>query len=133
MATAIRRNGRFRFEVAYRDLGDDRGLAIHVFGPTSTTPDAEVLRFDCFEKQPHYHVAWSYRNDPFIPIEAEDPFSWAVAKLTNDLPKLLEQAAALPMNETEQSKTAETLEGVLTEGAGVLRLVQDSGEASVTK
>ena len=121
MAATIRRNGRFRFEVAYRDLGDDRGLAIHVFGPTSTTPDAEVLRFDCFENQPHYHVAWSYRNDPFIPIEAEDPFSWAVAKLTSDLPDLLEKADGLPMDELEQSNLAVTLQAVQSEGEGILR------------
>ena len=74
-----------------------------------SSSDEEILRFGCFERQPHYHIAWSYRNDPFIPIDADDPFVWAVTKLTKDLPSLLEQAAALPMNELEQSKTVETL------------------------
>ena len=113
-------NGRFRYEVAFRELGDDRGLAIHVFGPTESSSEQEVLRFDCFENQPHYHLAWSYRNDPFIVIDAADPFAWAIEKLASDIQSLLLEANALPMNDQELDANTGILRGIQTYGEGLL-------------
>ena len=114
-------NGRFRFKLAYRNVGDDRGLAIHIHGPTPSAEDEEVLRFDCFEKQPHYHLAWSYRSDPFIPINSSEPFEWALRKLRSDLPTLLERAGALPMNEEELANLASTLTSIKTAAGALTR------------
>ena len=66
----------------------------------------EVLRFDCFEKQPHYHVGFS---EPPVPIEAPDAFRWAVEKLRRDLGKLLRHAGALPLNANEEDRLADVL------------------------
>ena len=95
-------NGRFRLKVALRNVEDDRGLAIHVYGPTADSDEEEVLRFDCFEKEPHYHLAWSYRNEPFTRIESSDPFAWAISKLRDNIETLLQQASSLPMSESEK-------------------------------
>jgi hypothetical protein len=112
-----RTNGRFRFKVAFRELADDRGLAIHVFGPTSnSSEEEEVLRFDCFENQPHYHLAWSYRNDPLIPIEASNPFEWAIDKLANDIKTLLVSANASPMDDQELRDLKELLSFIQSHG-----------------
>ena len=103
-------NGRFRFKLAYRTFSEDQGPAIHVFGPTPDAQEEEVLRFDCFDRNPHYHLAWSYRDEPYIPIEAEAPVSWSLETLRREMSALLEQAAALPMNEAELAALDSTLD-----------------------
>ena len=115
-----RKNGRFTFRVALRDVQGDGGLAIHVHGPTPSSNLEEVLRFDCFDQQPHYHTAWSYRSDPFIPITARDPFAWAIEKLGCDMPMLLAQADAVPMDDTELDALAETLQAIAADGETLL-------------
>ena len=101
-------NGRFVVEVEFRELAEDRGLSIHVYGPTSDKEE-ELLRFDCFEKKPHYHVAWSARNDPFISITSKNPFGWAIDKLGQDTASLLSKADSLPMTDGEVVEWAGTL------------------------
>ncbi len=108
--------GRFRFAVAFRIVESEQGLAIHVHGPTADSGDEEVLRFDCFQKEPHYHLAWSYRNDPFIPIHSEDPFAWAVNTLRDEIQDLLRMAAARPMSETEMAALPSTLSAIEHQG-----------------
>ena len=107
--------GRFTFELAFRELSDDRGLAIQVFGPTASGAE-EVLRFDCFEKTPHYHLGWSYRQAPFVPIAAADPFGWAVAQIGEHINTLLKQADAHEMNESELTLLAKVLTEIETSG-----------------
>jgi hypothetical protein len=63
--------GRFRIRLVYRRNDIDEGLTVHVFGPAGGR-DEEMLRFDCFRAQPHYHLAWSYREAPFVPIAQPD-------------------------------------------------------------
>ena len=46
--------GNVRFGLEFRELSGDRGLAIHVLTDT-LGQEVEVLAFDCFENQPHYH------------------------------------------------------------------------------
>ena len=113
-------NGRFRFELAHRQVDGDAGLAIHVYGPTANSSEEEVLRFDCFEKQPHYHLAWSYRNDPFIPIESTEPFAWALQKLKSDMPDLFAEADALPMNNAELSRLESILLSIEADSQGLI-------------
>ncbi len=53
--------GNIRFGLELRTLGDDGGLAIHVLtdlcGSSSHeySEETEILAFDCFRLQPHYH------------------------------------------------------------------------------
>ncbi len=92
--------GRFRFRLLARQAGGDGGITIHVFGPVASSQE-EVLRFDCFEKRPHYHLGWSYRQESFVPIDAEDPLAWALDALRTRTPELLERADAEPMTGRE--------------------------------
>ena len=92
--------GRFVFLTEYRDVGNDKGLTVRVLGPTASSQQEEVLRFDCFEKKPHYHVGFSV---PPVPIEAPDPFHWTVEKLRREFGKLLLDAGALPLNANEEN------------------------------
>ncbi len=92
--------GRFRFRVVYRIAGDDQGVAIHIFGPRLGVEE-EVLRFDCFHHQPHYHLGWSYRDERFIEIDHPDPFSWAIEQIQSKFEGLLAAAEADPMTVDE--------------------------------
>jgi hypothetical protein len=46
--------GNLKFGLEYRELANDRGMAIHVLSDIAGQ-EVELLAFDCFEKGPHYH------------------------------------------------------------------------------
>lgn len=46
--------GNIRFGLEFRELRNDRGMAIHVLGDVAGQ-EIELLAFDCFERGPHYH------------------------------------------------------------------------------
>jgi hypothetical protein len=46
--------GNLRFGLEFRELANDRGMAIHVLSDVAGE-EVELLAFDCFEKGPHYH------------------------------------------------------------------------------
>jgi hypothetical protein len=46
--------GGVKFTVEYRHFGGDRGPAVRVYGNVEGK-DVQLLRFDCFERDPHYH------------------------------------------------------------------------------
>jgi len=60
--------GNIRFGLEMRTLGDDGGLAIHVLSDICGSPghdfseETEVIAFDCFRKQPHYHYGPRNKN-----------------------------------------------------------------------
>jgi hypothetical protein len=95
--------GRYRFRAVYRQVATDEGPAIHVFGPAGGS-DEEVLRFDCFQSEAHYHLGWSYRDVPFIRIESSDPLAWVLDQLTSNLDALLEDAGAEPLTDEEVTR-----------------------------
>ena len=46
--------GNIRFGLEFREVANDRGLAIHVMSDVADE-EVELLAFDCFEVGPHYH------------------------------------------------------------------------------
>ena len=87
--------GVLRFGIEYRRLQNDQGICIHVFCGPDDQQD-EVLRFDCFERQPHYHYAWS-KNDHYVPLDTAaegDPLQWTLTHLRTRLPAMLIRADA---------------------------------------
>jgi hypothetical protein len=46
--------GNIRFGLEFREVTNDRGLAIHVLSDVAGQ-EVELLAFDCFEVGPHYH------------------------------------------------------------------------------
>ena len=76
---------------------DDRGVSIHVFADVGGERQ-EVLRFDCFQEDPHYHyVSWSARSNEMLHIDTVadgDPLAWALERIRTRLPQMLERAGA---------------------------------------
>ncbi len=60
--------GNIRFGLEMRTLGDDGGLAIHVLSDLCGSPthdyseETELIAFDCFRVQPHYHYGPRNKN-----------------------------------------------------------------------
>lgn len=82
------------FRVELRFLGSDGGTTLRV-GPIDVDPDGlEWLRFDCFDENPHWHLAPS-EADEVKPLDATaDPVAETFEILDRDLARLLEQAGA---------------------------------------
>jgi hypothetical protein len=85
--------GAVTFALLYRNVGEDRGVTIHVMGKPHADM-TELLRFDCFEQIPHYHYAPLARNERINldKVAAGDPLDWALGRLRTRLPEMLEYA-----------------------------------------
>jgi hypothetical protein len=74
---------------------DDRGVSLHVFVRTGEG-DFERLRFDCFQRDPHYHylsVANKWQDVIHIdPTVTGDPVSWALNLIRSRLAVMLTRA-----------------------------------------
>jgi len=88
------RRHRLAFRVELRSLGSGGGTTLRI-GPTGDDPEArEWLRFDCFDENPHWHLA-PFERDEIHPLAlAGDPVAEVFELLDRDLPRLLEQAGA---------------------------------------
>lgn len=115
--------GRFKISVVYRQVSTDQGVTLHLFGPTESGEE-EVLRFDCFRDQPHYHLGWSYRREPYTPIHAANPFDWVITQLKTKPNELLAAAGALVLDEQERSKLNRQLEQIRESGVALQRDAQ---------
>ena len=77
------------------EVVEEDGLSLHVF---DSTTGAEVLRFDCFDDAPHYHLldAQSSRNVVIEHDAVRDGplLEWALLQMRSDLPDLLVRAGA---------------------------------------
>ena len=88
--------GGLAFAVEYRHVGEEQGPSVHVFGEVDGTEE-EILRFDCFDRTPHYHYGFSYITEPQTLIDTAavgDPLEWACERIGTRLPALLERAKA---------------------------------------
>ncbi len=123
--------GRFKITLEFRDVGTDRGLSIHVYGPVDGNIE-EVLRSDCFDNLPHYHTAFSYRKTPRIPIDHSDPFGWAMGNLRANTNQLLRDASADEMNQNEITKWVASLDEVENTGRQILSQPNQQPEPSTS-
>jgi hypothetical protein len=77
------------------DIGEDRGVSIHVCGAEG---GEEYLRFDCFNDEPHYHYynpveVWQDRVD-LDPIADGEILDWTIERLRSRLPEMLRHVGA---------------------------------------
>jgi hypothetical protein len=95
----------------------DGGLSVYVFGTGDLKRD--LLRFDCFAVEPHYHYQYvgltsddipehqriagraesvvrqgRWYQIPFDPAANGDMFEWTMTRLRNRLPEMLREAGA---------------------------------------
>jgi hypothetical protein len=74
--------------------GSDEGLTFNI---TTAGPEKEgkrILRFDCFYKNPHYHVGASGEHSVHNMKDegVEDPVRWTLDQLKTRFPAMIKQA-----------------------------------------
>jgi hypothetical protein len=84
------------FDVEYRNFGGDRGPAVRVFADVDGR-SVQLLRFDCFEKDPHYHYDPDGKDFHLRlnPETVKDPVAWTLGELRLNLPVMI-RAAGYP-------------------------------------
>ena len=85
--------GPYTFALTFREVGGDRGPTLHIFGPVNGSRE-EILRFDCFANNPHYHLGWSYIDAPFVAIKHPQPLTWVLDRLSKDFGEFVLRAQA---------------------------------------
>jgi hypothetical protein len=86
-----------RMTVAHRQGlgGSDEGLTFDVTTAGREDEGKRILRFDCFYKNPHYHVGASGGEQAAHKMKeegVEDPVRWTLTQLKTRLPLLVKQA-----------------------------------------
>ena len=86
--------GGVELHVDNRSLGDDGGPSVRVYGDVDGKA-VQLLRFDCFRKDPHYHYDPSGRNDQRHLDQATVPDSigWTIEQLSNNLAEMIRTAS----------------------------------------
>ena len=91
-----------RMTVAHRHGlgGSDEGLTFDI---TTAGPEDEgkrILRFDCFYKNPHYHIGASEHAVHNMKDEGvEDPVRWTLEQLKTRFPSMVKQAGYVAIAE----------------------------------
>ena len=85
--------GGVELRVDNRNLGEDGGPTVRVFGK-SDGENIQLLRFDCFRKNPHYHYDPSGKND-HRKLDKEtvpDSIAWTIEQLGKHLAEMINTA-----------------------------------------
>lgn len=93
MDDKVFRVGGVELRVDNRNLGEDGGPTVRVFGKADGE-NIQLLRFDCFRKNPHYHYDPSGKND-HIKLDKEqvpDSISWTIEQLGTNLAEMINTA-----------------------------------------
>ncbi len=86
-------DGAIKFGIEYRDLLSDQGVCIHVLGDTDDD-EHELLRFDCFDHEPHYHYGPQKRNQRLMLDKTTegDSLDWTIQQIRDRLPEMVDRA-----------------------------------------
>ncbi|MDP6512805.1 MAG: hypothetical protein QF878_06435 [SAR202 cluster bacterium] len=86
-------DGNIKFGLEYRDLLSDQGLCIHALGDVDGE-EVELLRFDCFDHQPHYHYGPSKLNERLMLDQTTEgnPLDWTIIQLRTQLSEMVRRA-----------------------------------------
>ena len=86
--------GVLRLNLGDRTGDGSGGPAIHVYGPHISGSERQLLRFDCFKVEPHYHYD-PYGIDDKIDLEGDagaDSVGWSLAQLRSRLSEMVQRA-----------------------------------------
>ena len=90
--------------------GNDEGLTFDV---TTESEGKRILRFDCFYKNPHYHIGPSGGEGAAYKMKDEgitDPVGWTLEQLKTRFPSMVKQAGYEEIAEKiDQQVVAENL------------------------
>jgi hypothetical protein len=86
-----------RLTIAHRSGlgGNDEGLTFDVTTAGVEDPGKRILRFDCFYKNPHYHVGASGGESASFKMKdegIEDPVRWTLDQLKTRFTAMVKQA-----------------------------------------
>jgi hypothetical protein len=85
-----------RMTVAHRQGvgGSDEGLTFDITTAGAQDEGKRILRFDCFYKNPHYHVGASGEHAVHSMKDegVEDPVRWTLDQLKTRFPSMVKQA-----------------------------------------
>ena len=119
--------GAFTFGLVHRNVEADGGLTLHIFGPVKGKEE-EILRFDCFKANPHYHVGFSYRGYEALEIHSDEPFKWTIDALTTSFDEFADRAGAdMDTVGDVKSKLAEALPAIAERGRALMASVSQEG------
>ena len=91
------RAGGNAHDVAHRQGlgGNDEGLTFDITTIGSEDEGKRILRFDCFYKNPHYHIGASGGEQAAYKMKDEgiaDPVRWTLEQLKTRFPAMVKQA-----------------------------------------
>jgi len=97
-----------------KELMPDQGLCVQVYGEVGGK-DTEILRFDCFDQDPHYHYGPENKNIRLHldKTTAGNPLGWTLTQIRTKLPVMIrragyeELAAAVESNTVPKAKLDE--------------------------
>src|SRR5262245_669934 len=82
---------KLRFTVRYANARTgDRGPSLHVYGDVEGKP-VQLLRFDCFENEPHFHYDPENKNNQLRidKTNVTDPIKWSINYLRKNVASLI--------------------------------------------
>ena len=121
--------GRIKFGLEYRDLLSDQGVCINVFGEVDGEY-VELLRFDCFDNEPHYHYGPENQNERLmLDVTTEgDSLDWVLNKFSERLPEMIERAGYQELSEDARSMD---MSGSIDELSAAAKSLSVSGRKKV--
>jgi hypothetical protein len=118
--------------IDYRRTGDDRGPSIKVFGDAGGGR-VQLLRFDCFESDPHYHYDPTGSNRMFHldTLTMGDAVAFTLDQLATNTRAMVEQAGFAELaSGIDQAALADRIDAVRETIAAVKTEVVSAAEAS---
>ncbi|MBI3327421.1 MAG: hypothetical protein HYZ81_12065, partial [Nitrospinae bacterium] len=82
--------GGLCFQVDYRKGATDRGPSLRIFGDVEGK-SVQLLRFDCFEHEPHFHYDPDGKNNQLRmdKTKVSDPIAWTMDYLRGNVSSLI--------------------------------------------
>jgi hypothetical protein len=102
------------FTVEYRNTRTDRGPSLQVLGDVDGKR-TQLLRFDCFEHEPHFHYDPDGKNNRIFlnTTRVSDPISWSMDYLRGNFASLIRIAGYGKLaDQLDEAALAATLPGV---------------------
>lgn len=111
--------GGVRFLVDYRRAGGDQGPSVRVYGDVDGRP-VQLLRFDCFDQDPHYHYDPEGQDDhrKLDRQEVPDPVAWTLAQIAGNLVSMIRTAG---YDQVAEEVDAEAVEEAVSEIEAAIR------------
>ena len=103
--------GGVELHVDQRNFGSDGGPSVRVYGEADGE-NIQLLRFDCFRKDPHYHYDPSGKNDQrsLDKTSVPDSVAWTIKQLGNNLVEMIHTAGyASVAEQVDQTAVAQVL------------------------